>query len=230
MAGKLYGVGVGPGNPELLTLQAVRVIKACDVLIVPGENPQETVAYKIAESGIPQIAEKKIIGVHMPMTKDKEQLAVFHEKAAAVIGKILESGADAAFLTLGDPCIYSTYLYIHKQIQRAGYETQIINGIPSFLAVSAKLNEGLAEQSEMLHVIPASYQIEEGLSLKGTKVLMKAGKKVKNVREYLQQEKLSGKVVECCGMENEKVYLSAEELPDDLSYYSIIVVKEEKEA
>lgn len=71
--GRLYGIGVGPGDPELMTLKAVRYIKESDVIAVPGDNPRETVAYKIAEGAYPELGEKKVIGVDMPMIKDEEE-------------------------------------------------------------------------------------------------------------------------------------------------------------
>ena len=83
----------------------------------------------------------------------------------------LEAGRNCVFLTLGDPCIYSTYIYVHKQLSKQGYQTEIVSGIPSFLAVSAKLNEGLVEGAQMLHVIPATYQVEEGMDLPERKCL-----------------------------------------------------------
>ena len=187
MTGKLYGIGVGPGDPELLTLKAVRIIKECDVIAVPGKEKDETVAYKIVRQAIPEIVEKKCLEIDMPMTKDKEKLAQSHTIAFEKISKVLDSGKNVAFLTLGDPCIYSTYIYVHQKVEQAGYETEIVSGIPSFCAVSARLNQGLVERSEMLHVIPSSYGIEEGMKLSGTRVLMKAGKKIGQVKEQVKK-------------------------------------------
>ena len=130
------------------------------------------------------------------------------------------------FLTLGDPSVYSTYLYIHKKVQAAGYETEIISGITSFCAAAARLNIGLVEKAQQLHVIPASYQIEEALKLPGTKVLMKAGKKIEQVKEVLQQQDAQVVMIENCGMPGEKVYYGADAIPEDAGYYSLIIVKE----
>ena len=82
MDGKLYGIGVGPGDPELLTIKALRLIKECDVIAVPGSIPQDTVAYKIVEGIYPEIGKKELLGIHMPMTKDKAVLKTSHEKGA----------------------------------------------------------------------------------------------------------------------------------------------------
>ena len=135
-------------------------------------------------------------------------------------------GHQVVFLTLGDPTIYSTYLYIHKRILELGYEAEIVSGISSFCAVAARLNTGLVEKAEQLHVIPASYQIEDALKLPGTKVLMKAGKQIRKVKEELLRSGAEGMMIENCGMPGEKIYRSAEEIPDHAGYYSLIIIKE----
>lgn len=227
--GKLFGVGVGPGDPELLTLKALRLIKEADVIAVPGEKPEESVAYKIVKGAYPQLDEKRLMAVPMPMTKDKEALEKSHAQGTLAVQKELDQGHQVVFLTLGDPTVYSTYLYIHKRIESLGYETEIVSGIPSFCAVSARLNTGLVEKAEPLHVIPASYQIEEALKLPGTKVLMKAGKKMKEVKSLIQKLGAKGVMIENCGMPDEKIYRTVEEIPENAGYYSLIIVKEEKE-
>ena len=228
-AGTLSGVGVGPGDPELMTGKALRVIRECEVLAVPGRIPKETVAYQIARGALKEVEEKELLGLHLPMTKDASVLAESHKKAAEEIKKILDTGKNVAFLTLGDPCIYSTFAYVQKPLQEAGYETKIINGIPSFLAVSARLNEVLTEGAQMLHVIPATYQVEEGMKLDGTRVLMKCGKKLPEIGRILKEkEDLTGKLVERCGMEGEQIYENPEEFPEESGYYSLMIVKEEQ--
>lgn len=229
MSGKLYGVGVGPGDPELLTLKALRVIKEADVLLVPGNEPKESIAYQIVKGAYPQIDEKKVLAIPMPMSKDPILLEKSHDYGAEKIKKELEVGKNAAFLTLGDPTVYSTYLYLHKRILEAGYETEIISGIPSFCAAAARLNTGLAEKSELIHVVPASYQIEESLKLSGTKIFMKAGKKMKLVKKQLLQSGAQAMMIENCGMPDEKIYKRPEEIPDEAGYYSLIIMKDKGE-
>lgn len=228
MEGKLYGIGVGPGDPELLTLKALRIVKESAIIAVPGEEPRESVAYKIVKGAYPQLDEKELVAVPMPMTKDKKKLEESHEKGAAMIAEYLKAGKQVAFLTLGDPTVYSTYIYVHKRIQAMGYPLEIVSGIPSFCAVSARLNTGLVEKAEPLHVIPASYGVEEALELPGVKVLMKAGKTMGKVREKLEARGAICKMIENCGMEDEKVYESLAEMPDQAGYYSLIIVKEQE--
>lgn len=228
MAGILYGLGIGPGDPELLTLKAVRLIQENEVIALPGKNPRETVAYRIAVQAVPQLAQKELISVEMPMTKDMQRLEESHQEAARQLEAYLRQGKNVVFLTLGDPTVYSTYLYVHSRLLKKGYQAEIVSGITSFCAVAARLNTGLVEKAEELHVIPASYQIQEALDMPGTKVLMKAGRQMAKVKELLTKRGLEAMMVENCGMENEKVYRSLEEIPDDAGYYSLIIVKEKR--
>ena len=225
-----YGVGVGPGDPELLTLKAVRIIEECDVLAVPGRTKEDSVAYSIALAAVPGIIQKETICIHMPMTKDEKKLKESHENGAAQIIRLLEQGRSVAFLTLGDPTIYSTYLYLQKLVQEAGYETEIISGIASFLAAGAALNTGLVEKKQQLHVIPSSYEIEDALKLPGTKVLMKAGKKMPLVKEAVARMDANVYMVENCGMTGERICRGADEIPEDAGYYSLIIVKGQTES
>ena len=229
MVGKLYGLGVGPGDPELLTLKALRRIKESEIIAVPGKKKEESVAYKIARQDYPQIENKEVLPIDFPMTKDSQRLEESHQLGASQIAEKLREGKSVAFLTLGDPTVYATYLYVHKRILDMGFEAEIVSGITSFCAVAARLNIGLVEKAEPLHVIPASYQIEEALKLPGTKVLMKAGKKIGQVREELLRRGETVVMIENCGMEGEQIYRSAQEIPDDAGYYSLIIAKEKGE-
>ena len=227
MTGKLYGVGVGPGDPELVTLKAVRLTKEADILAFPGENPTESVAYKIMKGAYPEIDSKQMISLPMPMIKEAKELKRVHDEGAKIIAQWLEKGKNVVFLTLGDPTVYSTYIYVHKRIQQLGYDTEIVSGITSFCAVSARFNEGLVEKAQQLHVIPASYQVEEALKLPGTKVLMKAGKKIQEVKAQIKASGNKAVMIENCGMPDEKIYRSTDEIPDSAGYYSLIIVKDE---
>jgi len=227
--GKLYGLGVGPGDPELMTLKAVRLIRECDVIAIPASGKDSNVAFEIARGAVPEIEKKEVIEVSMPMIRDEVRLKESHDRAAAAVAAKLDAGKNVAFLTLGDPAIYSTYLYIHTRVAALGYETEIVPGIPSFCAVAARLNEGLTEAAEALHIIPASYDgIEEALSLKGTKVLMKSGKSIGKVKAILEgmETRPAVKMVERCGMQGERVFERLEDLDEEAGYFSILVVKD----
>lgn len=229
MSGTLYGIGVGPGDPELMTLKAVRKITECRVIAVPGRNPEESTAFQIAVKVCPEIKDKELIGLSMPMTKDEKKLRESHEAGAVILAEHLLKGEDVAFLTLGDPTVYSTYLYLHIIIKKQGFAAKIISGIPSFCAAAARMETGLAEKDQAIHIIPAAYEVEKWLKLSGTKVFMKAGKQLSQVKEKLSGQNLSGKMVENCGMKDEKLYESIEEIPQEAGYYSLIIVKERED-
>lgn len=229
MQGKLYGVGVGPGDPELLTLKALRLIKENEVIAVPGKDIRASVAYQIVKGAYEDLDKKTLIPVAMPMSKDPQVLKTNHDKAADQVEDYLREGKNVVFLTLGDTTVYSTYLYVHKRILERGYEAEIVSGITSFCAVAARLNMGLVEADQPLHVIPATYkaqEMDEILKLPGTKVLMKTGKKMKQVKESIEKSGQKAVMIENCGMPSEKIYRSAEEIPEDSGYYSLIIVKE----
>lgn len=224
MKGTLYGVGVGPGDPELLTLKAVRVIKNCQYIAVPSEDKNKCLAYKIA-SGAVDMEGKPCLTISMPMTMDAEKLEQYHTDGAYKIAAVLEQGKDIAFLTLGDPAVYATYIYIHKKTQALGFTAQIVSGVPSFCAAAARLNIPLAEQAQQLHILPAAYEPEETSELSGTKVFMKIGSKMEWLKKQIDTTADRVYMVENCGLENERVSYTADGLDEETGYYSIVIVK-----
>ncbi len=228
MKGTLYGVGVGPGDPELMTLKAVRLIRENMIIAVPGADPKETVAYKIAVQAVPELTEKELLPIYMPMTHDPEELEKNHTKGAIALEEVLDEGKNIVFLTLGDPCVYSTFSYLQKRVEKDGYHTELVSGITSFCAAAARLNIPLSEWNEQLHVVPAIHRLDSTLNESGNYILMKSGKKMNQVKEILSQSGRDVLMVENCGMENEHIYRSVEEIPDDAGYYSLIIAKESK--
>ena len=226
VSGCLYSIGVGPGDPELMTLKAVHIISKCPVLVLPAESRQKCVAYQIARQILPEIDEKEAVCLVMPMTKDKEKLERNHEEGAVKVAQILEAGRDAAFLTIGDPTVYATSMYIHQRVAQMGYQTQIISGVPSFCAAAAKLGVSLGEKQEQIHVIPASYDIEKAMKLSGTKILMKAGKKMPFVKQCVKKHQGWAAMVENCGMPDEHVWINPDSMPDQPGYYTLVIAKD----
>lgn len=231
MRGKLYGIGTGPGDSELLTLKAISTMKKCDIIAVPNGGSGDKTAFSIVEK---YISDKILMQCSFSMDRCEETRKEAREKIADEITAVLETGKNIGFITLGDPTVYSTYMYIHKLIAQRGFETEIIPGIPSFVAVAAALNTSLCEGSEVLHIIPGSHQTQEELehivNLSGNKVIMKSGKNLCDVLEVIENKGLSEKtqIVERCGMTGQKIYNSIEEFKSigNASYFSIAVVKE----
>ena len=224
--GKVYGVGVGPGDPELMTLKAVRLIEENDVFFVPGKEPKETVAYKIAAAAVPALAEKELVPVYMPMRMDKEEILRQHRKGADLMEEYLDNGKDAVYLTLGDSTVYCTFTYLQALLEEDGYETELVPGITSFCAAAARVNIPLCEWNEPLHVMPAMHKLGDKLDMPGNYVLMKSGSHMAEVKEILRASGRDVNVVENCGMPDEKVYHGVEEIPDEAGYFSLIIAKE----
>ncbi len=225
MDGILYGVGVGPGNPKLLTLQAVEILQSADVIAVPDTNGENT-ALRIVKD---YIEDKELLFCPMPMSRDREVLDKAHGTSCDKLERELSKGRNVAFITLGDPTIYSTYMYINRIMSERGFATKIIPGITSFCASAGALNMSLCDGDEALMIIPASYKItDELLALKGTKVFMKSGRSMASIKNKLREMKLydRARMVECCSMENEKVYRSLDDASDDSSYFSTIIIKD----
>lgn len=229
MKGILYGVGVGPGDPELLTAKAIRLLRECDAIAAPKSADGRQTALDIASPYIGQ--DKSLLLFDMPMTHDKQARNASHDAAADALCALLDEGKTVVFLTLGDPTVYSTYWYVHRRVAARGYAAELVPGVPSFCAAAAAMGRALCEDGEMLHIIPASHGRErEGLALPGSKVLMKAGRGVLRVRDELRE---SGQLeqavlVERCGMEGERVICDLDELDEPSGYFSIILVKEER--
>lgn len=225
MKGKAYGIGVGPGDPELMTLKAVRLIKENEIIIVPGTDPRESVAYKIAVQAVPELKDKEVIAVDFPMLKDREKLRESHRKGADLMESYLDEGKNIVFLTLGDSTVYCTFTYIQKYLIEDGYETELVNGITSFCAAASRLNIPLAEWNEPIHILPAVHGGDECFDLDGNYVLMKSGSRVKELKEKLAASGRDIKAVVNCGMDDEEVYRNIEELPDETGYFTLLISK-----
>ena len=233
MSGIAYGVGVGPGDPELMTLKAIRLIRQADVIAVPGTAARDAAAYKIAAAVVPELADKELLAVPMPMTRDRALLAAAHRDGAKRLEQILDQGRDVAFLTLGDPAIYSTFSYLMRILKADGYPVELAAGVASFCAAAARLGVPLTEWDEALHILPAVHRTDDALDLPGTYVLMKSAGRLAGVTNSRAWAKAllrrSGRdvcAVENCGMDAERVFRSVEDIPDDAGYFSLIVARE----
>lgn len=223
--GIAYGVGVGPGDPELMTLKAVRIIRKNEIIAFPGAVPEETAAYRIAAQAVPELSNKILLGLDLPMTRDPEAVADARRKAAETIAAHLDRGRNVVFLTLGDSTIYSTFTYLQTLLQDMGHRTELVNGIPSFCAAAARLKVPLTEDRETLRVIPAWNEESVNLEAPGTYVLMKSGKHLPRVKKESAAAGLSVQGVENCGMPGEMVYEKMEEIPENAGYFTLLIGK-----
>ena len=174
--GILYGLGVGPGDPELLTVKAARILREADVIAVPDKGSGEKTALNIVKD---YVEGKPLLPCITPMVRDQQVLDAAHDEIADRICALLDEGKTVAFITLGDPTVYATYLYIHRRVLERGYEAVLVPGVPSFCAVAARLNTSLCERSERLLIVPASHKdVDDCLEVDANLVFMKAGREI----------------------------------------------------
>ena len=227
--GILYGVGIGPGDPELLTIKAVKVLEKCPVIAAPQTKSGEMLALDIA-SGAVDMHGKTILPLYFSMEREKSVQHAAHVDAAEAVRQKLDEGLDVAMLNLGDVSIYATWCYLMDILNEQGYETVMVPGITSFCAVASRLGVSLTEMNSGLHIAPGSSSLEETLDLPGTKVLMKSGRQLPEVLEALKNRGLLGKsaLVKNCGFEGEELYPNlAEKAPTEYAgYFVTIIVKE----
>ena len=217
MSGKLYAVGVGPGDPELMTLKALKIIKNADCIACPESHGKPGTAYGIARGAVPDIISKELLLLEFPMRTD--DLAEAHEKAAEQIIHFLSSGKNVVFLTLGDPAFYSAFYHVAGIIKEQSYEIEIISGITSFSAASAKLKLPLTSGAGSLMLTSGKF-----CEFEGTLVILKAGSKLKEIKEKASACNKNICLIENCGMPNEKVYYDLHLIPDEAGYFSLVIV------
>lgn len=229
--GTLYGVGVGPGDPELMTLKAVRTIEACEVVAAPKTRGGATLALDIA-CGVVDLTGKEVLELPFAMSRDAGERERMHVQAADAIAARLDEGKDVAFLTLGDPGVFSSFFYLVDILVQRGHAVRVVPGVTSFSAVAARLGRGLTEMDEPLHVVPAAAwadRIDEVLDLPGTKVLMKACGRLPDLADALRRRGELGRasLVADCGLPGELVCRDLADFDPAgyESYFTTVVVR-----
>lgn len=199
--GTLYGVGVGPGAPDLLTLRAVRTLESVPVLALPrGSDYGRSMAWQIIEPVIGTRAYQERLLLTFPMSKDPERIRPYFETAFARIGERLERGQSVAFVTEGDPSLFSTFIYLQREAPRRwpGVAIEIVPGVTSVTAVPAVTGIPLADGQERIAILPATYGVDdlaEVLLKFDTVVLMKIGSEMPKVIEALERTRLLDRAV-----------------------------------
>ncbi|MBQ3301655.1 MAG: precorrin-2 C(20)-methyltransferase [Eggerthellaceae bacterium] len=224
--GKLYGVSVGPGDPELLTVKAIRVIKEADVVAVPNIGHKRQTAYTIAEA---YLDGKELLDCSTPMTRNAQERQAAYAENARKICEHLAAGRNVAYLCLGDIGVYASFAPVNEQVRAAGFDVCIIPGVTSFSASAARLGTVLCEGTERLLIAPVmSGNVDEILDVPANKVFMKSGKDVLSLRDKLAERGLldGASMVANCGLPDEKVFAHLADITeDDADYFSIVLVK-----
>ncbi len=224
--GTLHGVGVGPGDPQLLTLKAVAVIARCPVVAAPKTAGGATVALDIVQAAM-DLRGKQVLELDFAMRRNPAERAAAHERAADALRAVLDGGRDVAMLNLGDVSVYASFQYMNERLSPEGYPVVMVPGVTSFCAAAAALGESLTDMDAPLVIVPGG--VEEAKC--GTRVYMKSGKALGALLEKLAAEgRLAhAAVVQNCGMENERVLRGDALMHGDVQpdYFSLVIVKGE---
>ncbi len=230
--GKLYGVGIGPGDPELLTLKAVRVIQKADVVAVPVTQPGgESYALGAAQSWLRP--EQPVERLLFPMTRDLATRRAHRRAAAEIVLAHLAAGRDVAFLTEGDPTIHSTFLYILAEMPQ-GAAVEIVPGVSAITAAAAQAGAPLVNGGQRLAVLPAVFEEDEAslraiLQTFDTVVLLKAHRQLDRLLPLLDELGLADRAIwiERATHPNGRVVRDVRALSNagDLHYLSLLIVR-----
>jgi len=231
--GTLYGIGIGPGDPELITLKGARLISSCRNLFVPkARTASESVALAIARPLVGP--EARIEELVFPMTADKEELDAKWDVAAARVGEVIGAGDDACFLTLGDPLLYSTYIYLIRALRKRLPDLKAVTvpGIMAFGAAAALAEFPVGEGREPVTICPAADDlaaVRRALAQGGSVVLMKIGRRLPEILDLLDGEGLLERsvFVSHAGMAEQRIETDLRRLKSEgpeAGYLSIILV------
>ena len=235
--GKLYVIGVGPGDPELLTIKGMRILNSISCICVPkGREEGSSLALSIV-SRIVDMDGKEIIEAHFPMrkTSDKEhsdELDIKWNKTVNIVLNKLNAGQDMAFITIGDPTIYSTFFYLYDRLLEINpdLDIEIIPGVSSINASAARAKISLGLANEKIAVLPATYteDLRAIFDKFDTVVLMKVHRVFGKVVKILEEMGLTEHAVyiERAGMDDEKIFRDLRKLKeDDMNYFSLMIIR-----
>jgi precorrin-2/cobalt-factor-2 C20-methyltransferase len=240
MAGKLFCVGCGPGDPNLLTLKAANIIRSADIIFCPTSRPgRESIALSIVKPLLSKRRKRaEIIDLIFPMIKDKATLTETWRKNADQIAEKCSSGKKVAYLCVGDPSLYSTFTYIHKELRKryADLSVEIVPGVASMFAFASQAKISLAEGDETLAIVPACYDLDRvktTASACDTVIFLKDGRYFGSVIEMLKQSGFSDESLIAIAQDvsAEKEMVKVARLKDVSNsnpaekYFSIMVVK-----
>jgi|LGVF01.2.fsa_nt_gb precorrin-2/cobalt-factor-2 C20-methyltransferase len=230
--GIFYGIGVGPGDPDLLTVKAAKILNTCDVVITPVKKAGESsVAYRIVKEHIPN--KNKVLEMNFPMislSQERETLKKQWKENADAIEILINEGKDVAFITLGDPMVFSTYSYVMEYLLERKIPVKTISGVPSFCNLAAQLNIPLTQGEESLGIVAMTQPIEEIrqiLDAHQNIVVMKISANNQLMAEELEKRGLEKAfvLVSNIGMGTQKIVRDIEVLKGKIPYLSTLLIK-----
>lgn len=222
----LYGIGVGPGDPELMTLKAARLVAEAPVIAYPAPNGGESLARSIAAGFIPDGVTE--LAIDLPMNVAREPAQAAYAKAAELIAGHLAKGRSVAFLCAGDPLFYGSFMYLLGLLADR-HRIEIVPGITSLTACAAALGKPLAARNDVLKVLPAPLSAERlraELEATDAAAIVKVGRHFDKLRKVLRELRLSDNaaIVEAATRSDERI-TPLEDIPEgERPYFSTILI------
>lgn len=221
----IYGIGLGPGDPELITLKALRTMQESDIVVVPQSDKMGTsVARKIIA---PHLREEQIYMYHFPMTNDEDDLADRYTALADDMAQMVRSGKKVCYVTIGDATIFSTFAYLAQRLRFQGVETALIPGIPSFIAASNILSTSIVEKGERFCVVEMPDNTDELNRLTeafDTVICMKVHKRLGTLVQFAGQFSGSCHLVKRAYLDGEELLNLKTDTPDDKAGYLSVAI------
>lgn len=238
MWGTLYGIGIGPGDPDLITVKGVQLLSRCRHVVVPkASESADSVALRIVRKHLNPAAE--VHELVFPMTTRQDKLMARWRETAAYVTSLLSQGEDVCFPTLGDAFLYSTYIYLVRALRNIQPDVHIVTipGVTAFSAAAATTEFVVGEGKQLVTIIPTAddlTDLRDALHRRGTVVIMKIGKRLDAVLDLLEEHKAleSGVFASHLGMPGEQVETDLRKLrgcDEKAGYLSIILAKYETE-
>ncbi len=232
MSGTLYGLGIGPGDPELITLKAHKILQAVPVIAYPAPDKGESLARSIVASHLPGTQEEIVI--RTPMVAGNFPAHDVYDEYAGVIENHLKAGRDVAVLCEGDPFFYGSFMYIFERLAK-NVPTEIIPGVSSLMACAAQAHFPLTSRKDIISVLPGPIEedeLERRLADTDAAAIMKVGRHLDKIVRVLKKLNLTEKAiyVEHATMTKAKVLPIAELDKATAPYFSMILVQKRGEA
>ncbi len=232
MTGKFYGIGVGPGNPELITIKAFRILQETDVICVPKSYADRDSLALLVVKGFLK-ADIETLELSFPMSKDRKVLEESWAAAGESVAALVREGKMVSFVTIGDPLFYSTYGYLlaHLKNNHPELPVETVPGITAMAACSSLLQQPLVEGDETLAVVPAAYGIEtlrDILEKFDNVVMMKVNRRLPEVVKLLKDMGLGNNAVlyNRCGYPDGFYVTDLDELDGvTMDYMSLLIVR-----
>lgn len=218
---KLFGIGTGPGDKEYLTLKAVRIMEEAEIIFAPNNNGKN-MALDTAKDFIEG---KRVVLIDFPMGKVKKE---DYENAAEIIKKEIPEGKSGAFLTIGDPMIYSTFIYLMENIEEMGVEVEVVPGITSFLAGASKSKTPITVKGDKFLLLD-EMKDEEILEKVDSVCILKTTKNKETIIDTFEKKNFSYTYIKRCSLKEEKILMDKEDILEDKDYISFIFGRREKD-